>query len=545
MSNNKTKTGLIIGAVFIAAIGGGYLLFRNWAKGTSLTPLEAAKLVPQDAMFAGYFTTNSETWSKLDRFGTKEFEQLVLEPAKKQFAEASKENAGTEGELSYEKDIQPWLGNIMLAALPSANEEPDMLMVIGIKDKVEALKFVDKIKKEAEDSIQTIQYKGFTIIESTDESSDSFNIGIVDDLIVASPETEIVKKAIDTYQGNSSFANKEGAKEILSKTSESNDTLFQLYVPSYKELLKQSLQASGEDMANFKAIEKQLGYVDSIVISVGIKETRGIAIETIAKLNPDSNIPKYQDLNNQVLGQIPGNSLLLITTGRLAQSWPWIVEQFGEDTDFKEALEEARESVKLAANLDLDKDIIGWMDGEIAISVLPSNTPPAPISGAIVLTTSDRSTAENTIEKLEELAESNGAPISNKTVSGKEITEYQNYPGGQVVFAYGWLDDKSLAISIADTADRLISLKPADSIAQNSDFQNSTKDFPKNNYGYFYLNFKEVNTLITNLSASFGQPIPPEGKAVLDSIISIVGVSTMPDSLTVKQELLFELATNE
>ncbi|MDJ0726844.1 MAG: DUF3352 domain-containing protein [Prochloraceae cyanobacterium] len=543
MSGNKNKTGIVIGAVAIAAIGGGYLLFRGWSKGSSLTPLQAAEIIPQDALFAGYFSTNSESWTKLDKFGTSEFKKLVVEPAKKQLEEASKENSATE-DIDYEKDIKPWLGNIMLAALPSKAEEPEVLLVIGIKDKVAALKFMDKLKKEAEDTIQTSEYKGFTIIETTKDSEDPYNIAILDDKIVLAPEKETVKTAIDTYKGSASFADKKGAKEILSQTNKNSDTLFQFYIPDYTGLLKQSLRASGEDLADFKSIEKQLDYVDSMVLSIGVKENRGILMETIVKLNPDANIPKYPNIPGKILSKIPGDSLLLISSGGIAQSWTWFVDRFGEDPDFKEGLNIARDSLKETTELDLDKDIIGWMDGEIAISINPSQTPPAPVNGAIVIATSDRPTAENAIDKFEEFAKSNGAPISKKEVAGKEVTEYESYPG-QVVLAYGWLDNKSLAISIADKADRIISLEPSESIAQNEAFKNSIKDFSKQNYGYFYLNFKEVNVIVSQFARDFGQPIPPEAEAVLNSVKAIAGVTTMPDSLTAKQELLIELETSE
>lgn len=543
MADNKNKTGLIIGAVVIAAIGGGYLLFRSWSKGTSLTPVEAAQIVPEEAVFAGYFATDSETWSKLSQFGTPEFKKLVTKPIKEKIEQASKENSDTEA-INYQEDIQPWLGNIMLAWLPSETEEPKILLVAGIKDKVEALKFIDKLKKETEESIQTSEYKGFTIIETKRESEEPFNIAILDDIIVAAPEEKTVKMAIDTYQGSSSFADKNGAKEILTQTSNNKDTLFQFYVPNYTSLLKQSMEASGQDMATFKSIQKQLDYVDSMVISVGIEENRGILMQTMVKLNPSSNIPKYSEISGQVLAQIPGNSLLLISGGGINQTWSWFIEQFGEDPEFKDSLEQARTSLKANADLDLERDIMSWMDGELAISILPSNTPPVPVKGAMVITTSDRSTAENTLEKIEKLARSNGAPINNRNLDGKEITEYKNHPGGQVILAYGWLDDKSLAISLADKADSIFSIQPSESIAQNPDFQESIRNFPQKNFGYFYLNFKEVNSLLDNLANSFGQPIPPESKAVLDSIITIAGVTSMPNSYTAKHEFLFELETS-
>ncbi|MDJ0717933.1 MAG: DUF3352 domain-containing protein [Prochloraceae cyanobacterium] len=544
MFENKKKTGLIIvGAVVIAAFGGGYLYFRSLLGGKALTPVEAARLVPQNALLAGYVSTDSETWYKLESFGTPEAKKLIDE-IKAKLEQNSQEKAITQN-INYEEDIQPWLGNMMLAALPSQTKEAKFLLVVGIKDKVAAAKFMDKFKQELQDSIEISQYKGIPIIKVESKSEGTFNIAILDDKMVVSPENKTVEKAIDTYKGGASFADKKGAKEILTQTSIDNNTLFQLYVPDYSGLLKQLMQASGENPATFKSIQKELNYVDSMLISLRIEENRGILMQSVAKYNSNFKFPKYPEISGKILSKIPGDSLLLISGGGISQTWSWLREQFEENPDLKQSLDIAKVSLKAETDLDLDRDIIGWMDGEFAISILPSNRQPAFISGAMVITTSERSIAENTLDTIEGLAKSKGVVVKDTNFAGKEVTEYQDALEGQVVLAYGWLDDRSLAISMGDEADKIISLKSSDSLAQNPDFQTITSNLPKKNLGYFYINFKEVNFTIDRLSNTYGQPVTPEAKAILNSIKGIAAVNTMVDSSTVQQDLLIELVTSK
>lgn len=561
MSKNN-KIGLIVGTVVIAAIGGGYLIARNLVGGKELTPLEAARMMPENTLFASYITTDSEIWSKLGQFGTPEAQKLIGEPLKqmqeqvKEIEESSKEHIN-EG-ITYKEDIQPWLGNMMLAVLPPETETPQVLLVIGIKDKLAAARFFEKITKEAEENLVKSEYKGITIIESKEiQPNQTSVVAILENAnrILISSDKETVQKAIDTYKNGTSFANKKGAKEVLTSIENQNNTLFQLYLPDYNGLMRQYLKfaelysGANMDAATMQTLREQLdryNYVDSMVISVGIEDDRGISIKSAAKYNSNAQklLESYPDISGKILSKMPGDSIALMSSGGIAQAWSWLAEEFAREPELKEVLDEARDSVQSAVNLDLDKDIIGWMDREFAISLLPSDNTPVMLSGAMVITTTDRATAEKTIDTLETLAKTSGnVPISNTEVAGKEVTEYRDYPGGTVMLAYTWLDDKSFAISIGDKADKIIDLKSSDSIAENQDFKEITRDFPKKNYGYFYVNFKEVNSLIDRFSKVSGQPVPSEAKAFLDSIKGIAAVSTITNSTLIESDMLIELNT--
>lgn len=556
MSKSK-KIGLIVGTVVVAAIGGTYLIVRSLG-GKELTPLDAAKIMPEDTIAAAYINTNSETWSKLNQFGTSEAQKLIggqMEEGQEAIEKAAQEDPALK-DINYTEDIQPWLGNIMLAALPSEKETPKVLGVIGIKDKLAAARFFDKLKNKAEDGLTKSEYQGITIIENKDQEQGLLNtIAILDDKIVLSLDKETIQKAIDTYQGAASFANKEGARELLTQASQQDNTLFQVYVPDYNGLMRQYVRyaqqnSAGIDSAALKSLESQLdryNYVDSVILSVGIEDNRGILMRGITKYNSNARelLEFYPEIPGKVLSQIPGNSLMLISSGGIAQTWSWLAEEFSTDPEFKQALDEARESVRSATNLDLDRDILGWMDGEVAISVIPSDNTPAMVSGTVVITTTDRATAENTIARLETLAQTQGnLPISKTEVDGKEVTEYRDFPGGTVYIAHTWLDDNSFALTLGEGADKIVELNSQDSLAENQYFKEITRDFPKQNLGYFYVNFNEVNALVDRLSQAYGQPVPPEVKSFLNSVKGVAGVSLLTDSTTYRSDVLIELATD-
>ena len=95
----------------------------------------------------------------------------------------------------------------MLAFVPGEEGQDmdpvNLLMVVGIKNKLEALRFVTKLKGEEESRVIKREYQGVTIREITDESGKTFNLAILGDYLAIAPIAEVVEDAIDTFQGKS------------------------------------------------------------------------------------------------------------------------------------------------------------------------------------------------------------------------------------------------------------------------------------------------------------------------------------------------------
>ncbi|OZH51354.1 hypothetical protein AFK68_31625, partial [Hydrocoleum sp. CS-953] len=77
----------------------------------------------------------------------------------------------------------------------------NILMVVGIKNKLEALRFVSKLKGEDESKVIKREYQGVTIREVTDDTGKTFNLAILGDYLAIAPIAAAVEDAIDTFQG--------------------------------------------------------------------------------------------------------------------------------------------------------------------------------------------------------------------------------------------------------------------------------------------------------------------------------------------------------
>jgi hypothetical protein len=87
----------------------------------------------------------------------------------------------------------------------------------------------------------------------------------------------------------------------------------------------------------------------------------------------------------------------------------------------------------------------------------------------------------------------------------------------------------------------MIETQPTNSLAQSPNFQKMTASLPKQNTGYFYLNFDQGIPIAQKSANMAGQTIPPTTQENLDSIIGIAATSTMLDSETNQLDLMVTL----
>jgi Protein of unknown function (DUF3352) len=537
---NKSKIGcLTIMSAAVIAAGGAYFTFRILI-GKELNPIEAAKLVPQKAVMAAYIDTDPQNWSKLEQFGTPEAQTIL----KNNFKELSEpiEDAN----ISYEKDIAPWLGGVMLAMLPpEKKEEPETLILIGVKNKLEALKFVNKIQNDKEYKFQESKYQGISITEAKYKNEESSYSAFINDQLVIAPDREAIESSIDTFRGEPSFATKSGSQDILTRNSNLDNPLVQIYLPDYASFVQQAIETSEVNKISPQTLQ-QLKNIESMIMGIGVND-KGINVRAIASINPKAILPKYEPVPDKLLTQFPHNTIALISGGNINETWSWFVKQAEEDSEIKPALNQWRETMSTGANLDLDKDIFSWMDDEFAIGIIPTkqnNFTNVNLGGMLMWTTTDRQSAERMLEKIEKAIIGN-LFISSKQidVDSKQITEWRT-PDQKLMLAYGWLNDNSLLMTIGSSVDEIINIQPKDSLPQSDRFKEITSNLPKSNYGYFYLNFEEIAQKVNYWSQTVGQPIPSEAEAFLNSITGVAFTANMPDRTTSQVDMLFSLKAN-
>jgi Protein of unknown function (DUF3352) len=486
---------LLIPALAIAAVAGGAIAYVhfNGASGDELSPQALAKVIPDDAYMTAFISMEPQNWAKLQKFGTPEAQKVVGKSLTD-----FQQKLLSDNKINYDTDVKPWVGNVMLAVLPSdiakPVKEPNVLLVVGIKDKTKALSFAQKLQSESKTKAIETDYKGIKITDYPGAKSSSYT-AVVKNYLVLAPEKKAVEQAIDTFKGEPSVASKAEAGALLSKGVDMPNAIARIYVPDYAGAVQQLMASQPKATPLPAASLEQLKKVKSIVAGISIDDA-GIRMKTIANLDPQAKTLEYKPVAGSVVAQFPTETFAMLNGAGISRYWAEAVEQSKSNPQTQQAIAQMRQSVQ-AANLDLDKDIFGWMDGDFSLSFIASNEGILSQFGfgsVMVFDTSDRKTAEATLSKIDGLVKGNGfVRVADRDVQGKKITEWQSPQG--VLVGHGWLDQDSVFVAIGEPLVNVMATKPAKALDSSEAYKTVMGGLPKQNVGSFYLDMDQTMSL--------------------------------------------------
>jgi len=243
---------------------------------------------------------------------------------------------------------------------------------------------------------------------------------------------------------------------------------------------------------------------------------------------------------DKILTQLPGSTYSATTSRNLNQQWQTALKPIEADPKLKDNLAEFRKYVRDTVGLDIDRDIVSWMDGEYALVLFPSKRsilgmidPAFGLGAAFVMQTSDRTAAENAIAKLETFVVKKAKgdlTIASRTANGQPMTSWEVKDGkkAQSVLAHGWVDQNTLIITtgIGSLAD--LAPKPYQLLSASYTFQTATGSLPRPNDGYFYVNTGASLSFIYALVGQFLEgPYLNQFKEVAGTIRSVSATNSV------------------
>ncbi|NHC35314.1 DUF3352 domain-containing protein [Scytonema millei] len=538
------KSNLLPAVVAIGIVAGGtaaYWYFKgNFGSGTS--PLASAKVVPDEALMAAFISTDSSALAQLQRFGTPEAEKLVEKSLQDFDLQVL-----TKSKINYEQDIKPWLGSVTIAVLPPSSAkqlqatpfsaQSNILLVLGIKNGLSAWNFSKKLKADKTVTSQEFDYKGQKITESTSQGEPIYS-SILDGRVVLAPAKQAVEQAIDTYKGEPSFATKAGIDSTFAQSLQLKNPIAQIYLPDYASAVQQLTATNPAGLP--PQTLAQLQSVKAVVAGVGVDDM-GIRMKAIAQLNPNAINIQYQNSPSKVVTRFPVDTLALLTGAGISRTWAAFVDRTRDLPEVKQGLDSARRSLKTTYNLDLDRDVFGWMDGEFAIGAISSSQgmlASLGFGGVLMFQTSDRATAESTLSKLDAIARSNFLAVVPRDINGNSVTEWQ-VPAQGAIVGHGWLDRDTMFIAVGEPIVEAIAKPSGKSLDSSEVFKAATGSLLQPNAGYFYLDMDKTMSLLA--SKPLSTAIDPEATAIINSIRGIGITASNPDKTTSQMELLVAL----
>ncbi len=549
--------GLVAGGV------GAYVYFNRIQAPTESPALTLARVVPQQAVTVGYISTDPKTWDKLKTFAIPMDETAIAEGLK------SLEEAVFAGtNLTIQQDLQPVVNGIMVAMMPNPstsqpNDQPnqptagdgdadapppdpieDVLVVAGIKDAAGVEKLKAKLKSQSGAQIRELDIQGVPVVEVTVKTGEAKDrettyMAVSNQHLLLTNLQSTMEQAIATAKGAPSLAQRDTANDLLADDSFSQQALLEIYLPDYAVSVQQA-QRQRENLPPLPTLKP----VQSAVLRVGVEEQQGIRVRVAFRLNPQAGTPEYKATDGKILQQLPQETLALISGRGVKDIWQMLVSQAETDPPTREAVNRIREQFK-DWQLDADREVFGWMNGEFALSAIAPRQgflPPLGFGVGLLLETGDRKVTETSLSKLDAVAKQNFLKVQTRKVDGVNLTEWRSPNGKTTMLGHGWVNSNTVFLGVGQPIVEMLAQKPTVSLTGSENFQAIAKTLPTPNAGYLYLNVDSTAFALTNnLLQAQGGRLRPEANAIANSIRSIGVTLTQPNATTGQLEALIAL----
>ena len=536
----KSSLLLTLGAAGLL-IGGGiaaywFLLQRDG--GSNDLPV-GANIIPQDALVTLSVSTDNNQWQQLRQYGTKET-QAELE---KNLTQLRDRFLSTNG-YNYQKDIQPWVGEeVTIAVLPpttqpnsptKTGDKQSIVMVLPIENPASAKQLLEQPKPLPQGKWSQRNYKGLEIRE-TSSPTQNYSAAVVDQrFLLVTDNPKATEKAIDTYKGaNASLAQTVGYTKALSQIA-TPQHFAQVYVNVPIAAQVAAANPNSFSPQGLAQLQNNQGLAATLNL-----EPEGMRLKSISWLKPNSQrVYQVENKAGNMPRRLPAETLMMLSGGSLQRLWQDYVQDAQSNPLAPLRPQELRGGVKSITGLDLDRDLLSWMGGEFALSVIPSaptgDSKDFALSLVLMVQASDRTKAEQSFAQLDQVMRSRYQFQIQPTKTKDQPVVNWIAPYGTVSATHGWLDGDVAFLALgAPVATRIIP-KPATNLASTAQFQTTVPSQQNPTNGQFFLNVEQGVKL----------PLPQffsNQKMFFDATRSIGMTSAISDDRSIRYDIFFAL----
>jgi len=548
---NKPSLLLTLGAAGLLVVGGAtaYWLLLQQNRSLGNMPV-GANIIPQDALMAISVSTDSAQWQQLQEFGTKQTQAELnknLTQLRDRFLTANGYN--------YQQDIQPWVGKEVTIAFLSpqsntstpnstpnppattADRQQSMVMVLPIENQAAAKQLLEKPKPLKQGKWIDRNYQGIQIKETQGLPAQNYSAAVLDQrFLVVTDNPQATERAIDTYKGGASLSQTAGYTQALDKIA-APQRFAQLYVnvPAAARVaaVNPARSFSPQGLA-------QLQDNQGLAATINL-EPEGIRFKSISWLKPNSErLHQVENKAGKMQSRLPSETLMMLSGGNLQQLWQDYSRGAQSNPLAPIRPEELRGGIKSLTGLDLEQDLLSWMDGEFSLSVIPAapktGTPENfALSLVLMVQADDRAKAEKTFQQLDRVMNRQYQfQIQKMQVGGQPVVNWIA-PFGTLTATHGWLDGNVAFLALgAPVAERIIP-NPTSTLASTEQFQKTVPSELSPNNGQFFLNVEPTVKALPLPQFFSGQQL------LFDATRSIGVTSAVSDNRSIRYDIFFSL----
>ncbi len=504
--------GILAGIIFVIVVVVVILLFVDpfgWDLLGMTGKDAAAEAIPAEA--AMYIHVN------LDRLGDENLEAIIRalspEPLEEgttfldQQLEELDDWLSEEMNITYSEDIQPWIGNdvglgisdLAFDLYGTAGQE-GILFAVEVDDKSAADEFLEQIITELEErsgaTVEEETYADQTIYFLEDDVVDNVAICRSENLLLIGESVVPIHAGIDAQNG-ASLADLDSYQNAIDGLPGGEIlTMYMDMAKYYESMTPLVSMAYGPGMSDLMSESSAA----AVYVAVGISAVDvGVKIDYAILTDPElqAELPEgYLDTDPKIPSMAPEDTIMYLVSGIVVEDLEQTRENLlqllsSQGSDAEEALT----LFAMSFGFDPIDDLIGSLDGEIALLLLPSaegllaESMDIPLGFALLAET-------NKPQKLLTVADNFSAAMERQGMGEVEVSEEEfgtiydlvDMFSGDLIVTYGVGEEHLMIGSSSSVFADLFSGGP--SLAESEAYQEIWDAFPRDMVPMMYLNIE-------------------------------------------------------
>ena len=431
-------------------------------KGGATTQPAAAMFVPRQAPLMVSLLVNPDRLDALRRFVARPEERRQARTEFAQFKQSLLVNT----DLSYERDVQPWLGDELTWAVTSTDfdrdtangQQPGYLLAIATQDPERSREFLQLLwQKRAIAGVDLVfeQYKGVKLIYGSNANpqspanpkKSSLKRGAADaksapasSLASAVVGDRFVLFANDPKVLRDAITNVQAPDLSLGSASFYTRSLDSLTQPrigfSFVNLPRLASWQSGAPIKD-RAVTPSTTPKQTLAIALELKP-QGLLAET-ALLTLDGKAQTVSPTLTEPVGALnylPASVSVAAAGKNLDQLWARLNQGLTGYETAEQVVDRAISDLEKQWQLDLPKDVFSWITGEYALGLLPTSAPSSklvsPTADWIFIAQKSNADAVNKgLDRLEAIAQQQGLTVGSLQLGDQKVSAWTRLTPGK------------------------------------------------------------------------------------------------------------------
>jgi Protein of unknown function (DUF3352) len=523
------------GAAALVGVGTlAYFLLRG-QQSANVVPI-GATVTPQNALLSLTVSTDESPWRQLGEFGTSETKtqwQNKLKSFETDFL--------TPFNLTYEKDIRPWVGPQMNVVLLSP--APEDVAQVGANATVWFLPMQDPqqaqavLSQAAGSSAQKRTYKDVEVQTFKGQNGKTLSALVLENrLLIVSNGNNTLNQVIDTFRGAPSLAQTPRLKEAMGEVSDAA-AFAQVYV-NLPIATAGLLQNPGRGMAQstIQRVQAVQGFGSSIKIEEG-----GLNFKSISWLKPDAKQELKGSNKSQSLARLlPADTLMTTSGGDFKQAWQDYTQGTESQLIVPLNANKIQTSLLKSTGVDFEKDFVSWMDGEYVAAVVPTADQSKQGVGMMVLAkANDRAKADQAFQKLDAaMRDRHSFLVAESKVGNRSVTSWK-VPPNLPLATHGWLDgDVAFFTFGAPISERILTPQNS-SLTEAPLFKKTQSANLSSNTGQFFVDLPRTLSMMQN--SPLLPKLAPSANQLAEAIESIGMTSAINNPWSTRYDFTVKL----